>query len=176
MRFRVSQELRQSVGSEFSIELRQRSLLLDAAAVLSDLRGKALLLRTDRGLLTTVRACAFIQGTCSRCLAAMQSPIQIDFQEEFIPVVDPVSGAHISAVEAEDNFVIDADLMLDLGEALRQYALMSSPSKPLCRPHCAGLCPTCGANLNERPCSCRSPSDERWRALSALKSENREGS
>jgi uncharacterized protein len=176
MRFRVSQELRQSVGSEFSMELRQHSLFLDDDAALSDLQGRALLLRTDRGLLTTVSARAFIQGTCSRCLAAVQSPIQIDFQEEFIPVVDPVSGAHISAAEAEDSFIIDADLMMDLGEALRQYALMSSPTKPLCRPHCAGLCPTCGANLNERRCSCRSSSDERWRALSTLKSENREGS
>lgn len=176
MRFRVSQELRQSLGSEFSIELRQRSLLLDAGAVLSDLRGSAHMLRTDRGLLATVRARGRIRGACTRCLAAVQSPVQVDFQEEFIPVVDPVSGARISAAEAEDSFVIDADQMLDLGEALRQYALMSSPSKALCRPHCAGLCPTCGANLNEGPCSCRSPSDERWRALSALKSENREGS
>jgi uncharacterized protein len=176
MRFRVSQELRQSVGTEFSMELRQRNLFLDDDVALSDLRGSAHMLRTGRGLLATVRARACIQGTCSRCLATVQSPIQVGFQEEFIPVVDPVSGAHISAAEAEDSFVIDADLMLDLGEALRQYALMSSPSKPLCRPDCAGLCPTCGASLNEGPCSCQSPSDERWRLLAALKSENEEGS
>jgi len=176
MRFRVSQELRQSVGSEFSMELRQRSLFLDDAAALSDLQGGAHMLRTDRGLLATVHARARIQGTCSRCLATVQSPIQVDFQEEFIPVVDPLSGAHISAAEAEDSFVIDADLMLDLGEALRQYVLMSSPSKPLCRPDCAGLCPTCGASLNEGPCPCQSSSDGRWQALAARKSENQEGS
>jgi uncharacterized protein len=175
MRFRVSQELRQSVGTEFSMELRQRRLSLDAA-ILSDLQGNAHMLRTDRGLLATVHARACIQGTCSRCLATVQSPIQVDFQEEFIPVVDPLSGAHISATEAEDSFIIDADMMLDLGEALRQYALMSSPSKPLCRPDCAGLCPACGVNLNEGPCSCQSPSDERWRALAALSTENQEGS
>lgn len=176
MRFRVSQELRQSVGTEFSMELRERSLFLDDDVALFDLRGSALMLRTDRGLLVTVHARARIQGTCSRCLAAVQSPIQVDFQEEFIPVVDPVSGAHISAAEAEDSFVIDADLVLNLGEALRQYALMSSPSKPLCRPDCVGLCPTCGASLNQGPCSCQSPNDERWRALAAFKSENQEGS
>ncbi len=176
MRFRVSQELRQSVGTEFSMELRQRSLFLDDDVALSDLEGSADMLRTDRGLLVVVRARACIEGTCSRCLATVRVPIEVDFQEEFIPVVDPVSGAHISAAEAEDSFVIDADLMLDLGEALRQYALMSSPSKPLCRPDCAGICPTCGANLNDGPCSCQSLSDERWRALAALNSENREGS
>lgn len=176
MRFRVSQELRQSVGTEFSLELREGNLVLDAAAALSDLRGSAHMLRTDRGLLVTVDAHARIRGTCSRCLAAVQSPIEIGFQEEFIPVVDPVSGAHISAAEAEDSFVIDADLMLDLGEALRQYALLSSPSKPLCRSDCAGLCPTCGANLNEGLCSCQSSSDERWQALAARKRQNQKGS
>ncbi len=175
MRFRVSQELRQSVGTEFSMELRERRLFLDDEAALSDLRGSAHMLRTDRGLLVTVHARGRVQGTCSRCLTAVRSPIEVDFQEEFIPVVDPVSGAHISAAEAEDSFVIDADLMLDLGEALRQYTLMSSPSKPLCRPDCAGLCPTCGANLNQDPCSCQSPGDERWRALAALKRENQKG-
>jgi len=175
MRFRVSQELRQSVGTEFSMELRRGSLFLDDDAALSDLQGRAEMLRTDRGLLVTVRAAARIQGTCSRCLAAVQSPIELDFQEEFIPVVDPLSGAHISAAEVEDNFVIDADMMLDLGEAIRQYALMSSPSKPLCRPDCAGLCPTCGANLNESPCACPTEAEGRWRALAALKGEE-EGS
>ncbi len=175
MRFRVSQELRQSVGAEFSMELRQGSLFLDDDVALSDLLGSVHMLRTDRGLLATVHARACIQGACSRCLVAAQLPIQVDFQEEFLPVVDPISGAHISPAEAEDSFVIDADLMLDLGEALRQYALMASPSKPLCRPDCAGLCPACGANLNQDSCSCRSSSNERWRALAALKSENQEG-
>ena len=176
MRFRVSQELRQSVGTEFSMELRQCSLFLDDDVALSDVQGSVHMLRTDRGLLATVHARARIQGACSRCLAAVQTPIQVDFQEEFIPVLDPVSGAHISPDEAEDSFVIDADLMLDLGEALRHYALMSSPSKPLCQLDCAGLCPTCGANLNQGSCSCQSPSDDRWRALAALNTENQEGS
>jgi uncharacterized protein len=175
MRFRVSQELRQSVGAEFAMELRQRNLFLDDVAI-SDLQGNVCMLRTDRGLLVTVHASAHIEGACSRCLAAVRSPVDVDFQEEFIPVVDPVTGTHISSDEAEDSFVIDADLMLDLGEAIRQYALMSSPSKPLCQPDCAGLCPTCGANLNQGPCSCRSSGDERWRALAALKSDNQEGS
>src|SRR3990172_1926635 len=160
MRFRVSQELRQPVGTEFTLELRERSLLLDDDAV-TDVQGDASLLRTDRGLLVTLRAAAHLKGACSRCLAPLESPIEIDFQEEFIPVVDPVSGTHIASDEAEDSFVIDADLMLDLGEALRQYALMSMPGKPLCRPDCAGLCPNCGANLNEGPCPLRGRSPHR---------------
>ncbi|MDO8613103.1 MAG: DUF177 domain-containing protein [Dehalococcoidia bacterium] len=176
MRFRVSQELRQPVGTEFTLELRERSLLLDDDDAVTDVQGDASLLRTDRGLLVTLRAAARLKGACSRCLAPLELPIEIDFQEEFIPVVDPVSGTHIASDEAEDSFVIDADLMLDLGEALRQYALMSMPGKPLCRPDCAGLCPNCGANLNEGPCACQAQDEERWRALAALKTKDEEGS
>lgn len=176
MRFRVSQELRQPVGTEFTLELEQRSLFLDDDVALTDLEGSATLLRTDRGLLVTVHATARTRGACSRCLAPVEEPLAIDFEEEFIPVVDPVTGAHITTAEAEDSFVIDSELMLDLGETLRQYALMSHPSKPLCRPDCAGLCPTCGANLNERTCDCPAGGGGRWQKLAALNTLDREGS
>ena len=176
MRFRVSQELRQPVGTEFRLELRQRSLFLDDEAALNELEGDASLLRTDRGLLATVKARARIRGTCSRCLAPAESPIEIEFQEEFIPVIDPASGKHITPGEADEGFVIDSDLMLDLGEPLRQYALMASPSKPLCQPDCAGLCPSCGTNLNEGSCSCRAEGDEKWQARAALNEKDQEGS
>src|SRR3990172_618195 len=161
MRIRVSQELRQPVGSESVMELRQRSLFLDDDADLSGLEGTARMLRTDRGLLVTVEARATLRGTCSRCLAAAESPIEIGFQEEFIPVIDPVSAKHITPEESDEGFVIEGDLVLDLGEPLRQYALMSAPSKPLCRPDCAGLCPACGANLNEGPCGCPPAAEDR---------------
>ena len=176
MRFRVSQELRQPVGTEFSLDVQERSLFLDADAALTGLRGDALLLRTDRGLLVTLHLLARTRGACSRCLTPMEEPIEIDFQEEFIPLVDPVSGSHITTAEAEDSFVIDADLMLDLGETLRQYALMSSPSKPLCQPDCAGLCPACGANLNQGRCSCPPQGGNRWQALATLNAKDQEGS
>ncbi len=176
MRIRVSQELRQPVGTEFTLELRQRSIFLDDDAALTELRGNADLLRTDRGLLVAVLATAQIQGTCSRCLAPTKSPIEIDFKEEFIPVIDPTSGKNITPAEAEDGFVIDARLMLDLGESLRQYALISSPSKPLCRPDCAGLCSTCGTNLNGGSCSCPPQTGGGWQALAALNTKDQEGS
>lgn len=175
MRFRVSQELRQPVGTEFTLDLRQRSLFLDDDLDLADLEGTAILLRTDRGLLASVRAIARLRGTCSRCLAPAESEIRVEFQEEFIPVVDPSTGRHITAEEMEENFVIMPDLMLDLGEPLRQYALLASPSKPLCKADCRGLCPRCGANLNQGPCSCPTETDERWQALGALNKE-KEGS
>jgi uncharacterized protein len=34
---------------------------------------------------------------------------------------------------------------------------MGLPLQPLCRRECKGLCPQCGANLNEGECGCGSP-------------------
>ena len=45
----------------------------------------------------------------------------------------------------------------------------SCPSVPLCRPDCLGLCPTCGADRNEEPCTCAEPGDPRWAALDVLR-------
>jgi uncharacterized protein len=59
--------------------------------------------------------------------------------------------------------------MLDLAEAIREYALLEMPMQVFCREDCKGLCPTCGADLNEGPCDCRNDEgDERFAALKSL--------
>lgn len=176
MRFHVAQQLRQPVGTQTSFDLRERQLFLDDDAVLSDLAGSVTLLRTDRGLLVTVHAVCTIRETCSRCLADTDCPINIDFQEEYIPVLDPFTGVPVRLAQAADYFRIGPDFVLDLAEGLRQYKVMAEPLKPLCRPDCQGLCPDCGANLNEGPCGCRPQMDSRWQALAALKIVSDEGS
>jgi uncharacterized protein len=43
------------------------------------------------------------------------------------------------------------------------------PLRVLCREDCAGLCPTCGTDLNHDTCSCVTETvDERWSALRDL--------
>ena len=61
------------------------------------------------------------------------------------------------------------DQVLDLSEAVRQYALLALPMKPLCQEDCAGLCPQCGANLNGGSCSCgRDCISSPWAQLKSL--------
>jgi uncharacterized protein len=58
---------------------------------------------------------------------------------------------------------------LDLTDVVREVVLLDVPSTPLCRPDCAGLCLTCGANLNDGSCGCvAAPADPRWAALEQL--------
>ena len=175
MRLHVAPQLRQPLGSVSAFEIDEAALPLDDTVARS-LTGTVTLLRTDRGLLVTVRVTADIEERCARCLTGLSCPISVDFQEEYLPVVDIMTGARLHLGESEDAFQIGPDFMLDLHEALRQYTLMGEPAKPLCRPDCAGLCPTCGADLNQGPCACPPPADERWQALAGLKTSDEEGS
>ena len=48
--------------------------------------------------------------------------------------------------------------------------MLALPPNPLCRPDCKGLCPECGANLNEGMCACsRDEGDPRMAVLRGLK-------
>jgi uncharacterized protein len=68
-------------------------------------------------------------------------------------------------------FTIDEYHVIDLTEAIRQYTLLALPMKLLCREVCAGLCSSCGHNLNQGPCNCL-PRDTglNWSGLSKLAS------
>lgn len=57
-------------------------------------------------------------------------------------------------------------------EELREALMLELPPLPLCSEVCKGLCPKCGANLNEGPCNCPPENEEvsSWKtALKELK-------
>ena len=175
MRLNVLRELRQPLGSVTEYEINEPSLKVDGVA-LEALAGTATLLRTDEGLLVSLRIAARMPEQCARCLAATASEVLIDFQEEYVPTIDAATGAPVRMPKGADVFRIEPNFDLDLREALRQYILMCEPAKPLCTPQCAGLCPGCGADLNVDACRCASAADERWSVLAGFKNDRQEGS
>jgi len=59
---------------------------------------------------------------------------------------------------------------LDISEAVRGEVILASNPYVVCDPECKGLCPRCGANLDEEPCDCAAREiDTRWDALRGLK-------
>jgi uncharacterized protein len=171
----VLRELRQRIGSVSEYEIQEPSLLVDDARI-RGIQGSITLLRTDRGLLATVRVQGQLNARCSRCLTDTQADVAVKFQEEYVPMVDADTGSPVRLPpDNDETFRIDKRFDLDLREALRQYILISEPVSPLCREDCAGLCPECGADLNAGPHQCEQPPDERWSALTGLKSEIQEG-
>ncbi|MEY2415563.1 MAG: hypothetical protein QOH53_897 [Ilumatobacteraceae bacterium] len=97
-------------------------------------------------------------ASCRRCLSPAGGDVACEVHELYQHVVvDP------------DAFEIVGD-QIDLARMIRENVLLDAPIAPLCRPECAGLCPTCGIDLNTESCDCIAVTiDPRWDALSQLK-------
>ena len=153
MQINVAQLLRQPIGSSRSYRI-DHSLTEDKNRY--PVSGEVEFIRTGQGIL--VRGTLHTQHNliCSRCLRTFDHPITINVNDEYLPRTDMESGRLNYIPEDSEGFIIDQFNILDLTEAIRQYTLLNTPMNPLCNPNCAGLCPKCGANLNQNPCSCKS--------------------
>lgn len=166
MQINVSQLLKAPIGSVRDYEVDQA---VEVDGCNYPLQGAVKLMRTDHGILVKGTLSTEAELTCSRCLNTFTCPLSINIEEEYSPTIDLVSGAPLPTPDDPASFTIDEHNILDLAEAIRQYALLAVPMKPLCQPDCAGLCPTCGANLNQGQCSCPpEPPDSSWAALTEL--------
>jgi uncharacterized protein len=110
--------------------------------------GALRLQRTNRGILATGRARTLARRTCIRCLDEFDEPVDVELNEEFLPTVDPATGAPVAAEEA-DVSRIDEHQEIDLAALLADELALAEPMHPLCRPDCPGLCPGCGGRLEE---------------------------
>ncbi len=99
---------------------------------------------------------------CSRCA----DEVQFDFE---VPI------EHILVLELQndetDEYIIVEDMKLDIERLTLEDIYFALPSKFLCDDDCKGLCPKCGANLNEGPCECKKDIDPRFEVLLGLLDE-----
>ncbi|MDH7485958.1 MAG: DUF177 domain-containing protein [Anaerolineae bacterium] len=166
MRFNVAQLLKEPVGSTRQYDIEADIATLDEEiSPLGPLTGHVRFLRTDAGILVQGRVQAKVSLQCSRCLAPLVVPLEVELEEEYRPRVPLGSVGKRSDEDEDPALFIDEHQILDLGEVVRQELLLALPIHPLCRPDCAGLCPECGQDLNEGPCECVRAMDPRWAAL-----------
>jgi uncharacterized protein len=105
-----------------------------------------------------------LEGPCMRCL----EPGSLDLEVEAREVDQPAAG------DAELRSPYVADDELDIGRWAHDAVLLALPTRFLCRPDCAGLCPVCGESLNDADPADHehdSGTDPRWAALKDLKLE-----
>jgi len=94
--------------------------------------------RTVTGYALRLRFAAPVEGPCMRCMDDASPSVPVDARE-----VDQPG-------EAEDlhSPYLDAGV-LDLAAWARDALVLALPGQIVCREECQGLCPVCGANLNE---------------------------
>ena len=115
---------------------------------------------TGNGWALRLRFEARLDGPCVRCLEPAAQAFQVDARE----VSQPGGGEELSSP------YLDEAGELDLAAWARDALALALPAQITCRPDCAGLCPQCGANLNEDPGHRHDAApDPRWSKLSEIK-------
>lgn len=106
---------------------------------------------------------------CSRCLKDVRMHVDREIEVSYVRrPEEPVDE------EAElDEGDLDTDYYsgdsIDLRAVLTEQILLDLPMKILCSDDCKGLCPQCGADLNEGGCDCEPPVDPRLSPLAGLR-------
>ena len=79
-----------------------------------------------------------LKGECTRCLKAVEKTFVVEFSESF---------------GTEDGYPV-VNGKIDLTKMVEDIIIMNTPVTFLCSDDCKGLCPECGANLNDGACKC----------------------
>ena len=162
MRLDVSQLLREPIGAHVDVELDLGFQCLSEDLSINAVKGQLALWRADKEVLVQGTLYVDIELECGRCLSPTPTTLQVELDERFRPV-------SLGIPKDEQVLPIDSDNQLDLRPVLRDLVIISTPMHIVCRPDCVGMCPECGQNLNDGPCSCRSDDiDPRLIALKAL--------
>lgn len=105
--------------------------------------GEGYLLRGDlRGELSVA---------CARCLEPATVPVDAPMAVSFVEAGD---GRASDPDDNQDDVVTFEHAVIDLSDPIRDEILLAVPMRAVCRPDCAGICPSCGRNRNVTPCDC----------------------
>lgn len=103
---------------------------------------------------------ALYETQCARCLA----PVKVDLFAE----CDSILSHDAPAEDRDDIYLLEGDFV-DLDDLIIPALLMEVNMAYLCKPDCKGLCPKCGADLNQGECGCQTHEvDERLAILKTL--------
>lgn len=111
--------------------------------ILKYVRGPLRLSRTKEGILVQAHLQTAVDDECYRCLDPIEHVVEIEIEE-----------LYTYHTQANTEFYIDEDGILDLAPLLRDETLIAVSHRALCRDDCQGLCPGCGVNLNYAACAC----------------------
>ena len=159
--------------------------LLEEEAILKDLllhlphidfsldkpvRAHLMINKSDRTVLIKGRIEAEVILQCSRCLEDFRFPLDSNCEVTLFPFEEETlrQEEELNMEDLRSSYYYEGEI--DLSSIVREQILLDIPYKPLCRPSCKGLCPTCGEDLNRGSCSCQEKVfDERFAPLKGLK-------
>ncbi|MGH9124062.1 MAG: YceD family protein [Acidimicrobiales bacterium] len=126
----------------------------------------------DGGVVVTGTVSGPWVGECRRCLRPVSGQLAATVREVYERAPRSHGDEHGDEI---DTYPLTGDVV-DLAPLARDAVFLELPLAPLCRDDCAGLCPTCGADLAEGPCGCAPTTGHAgWSALDRLRSPDAMG-
>ena len=110
----------------------------------------------DNGVFLLGHVEGSVTGECGRCLEPAR--FELDAETEGFYLASDEQAEGLGLAEDEYELVPDSG-EVDIAPVLFAAIAYDPPQVLLCSPDCKGLCPTCGANLNEGPCDCSRQDD-----------------
>lgn len=164
LRFNVGFLLNESPGTWREFELDLDRIQIEDDLEVTDLAGSIRLTRTTEGVLLQGEVQGQTVSLCARCLDEIQQGLTVALGDLF---------AYPPSTAPDPSMVVPETGILELTPHIREYFLLATPSQPLCKPDCKGLCPECGGNRNEEACEHpESEIDPRFEALKSLISKS----
>jgi len=120
-----------------------------------------------------------IRLTCGHCLksfeTSLKSRFSLTYRHREPGEKEKYSELKEFELKAEDmGLIYFRGEDINLQEEIQEQVVMAFPLSALCRRDCKGLCPKCGANLNDGDCSCdRTPPAGKFVVLKNLKLEKK---
>ena len=147
-----------SVGFSREMSFSGAEVTVASDLMLARLVGDAKLTRTPPGILVEGTINAVRDMECVRCLTVYAMPTEVS-----------ISELYTYPPEAEAEWMISEDYILNLAPLLREQLLVEEPIQALCRLDCKGLCHNCGQDWNLSGCAClRESNDARFAVLQEL--------
>jgi uncharacterized protein len=152
------------------VDHQQCDLPLDLGRFIAPIHLDAHVRKVEEEITIEGRISTHIEMTCSRCLKPHDEYIDDMFEVVYCPKPDEQEAVdEIELNETDLNASYYEGGSIAVSELIREQLLLLLPIKPLCKADCAGLCPSCGKDLNEGPCNCSADNfDPRFAALRQL--------
>jgi uncharacterized protein len=123
-----------------------------------------------------IRVTGKIEGSlevdCHRCLRTFSFPLSEDV-DIYLIEEDRTAEEDEKELDLEEPAYefFDGEV-IEIDQLIAEQIFLALPVKVLCDEDCKGLCPNCGANLNEEACQCKT--DNRQSPFAKLESFKRQ--
>jgi len=113
-----------------------------------------------------------VELVCARCLDTVVEEISRDFDLFYRPMTSIAEDEEVQLALDDTEIAFFEGDGLFLADVLAEQVNLALPMKVICSSDCRGLCPHCGANLNNEECRCeKNGSDPRLAPLARLKQD-----